>query len=184
MEELLSIKNLKVNFYTYRGVVEALNGISFTMYKGESLGLVGETGCGKSVTSLAILKLIPEPGKILEGEIIFEGENLLEKSEQEIRELRGSKIAIIFQDPTTSLNPVFRVGEQISETIVIHQKIKKSETWKQVIELMNEVKISTPEPSFSFNPSRRTENIFSTEGPVFLCFSSITNCNSTFFKLC
>ncbi|MEM3626807.1 MAG: ABC transporter ATP-binding protein [Candidatus Bathyarchaeia archaeon] len=121
-EVLLEIKDLKIRFYTYDGTVEAVDVENLTIYKGEILGLVGETGCGKTVTSLSILNLIPKPGKIESGKIILRGENLLEKGENELKALRGSKIAMIFQDPMSSLNPVFTVGEQLTRVIMLHQK--------------------------------------------------------------
>lgn len=121
------MRKLKVHFYTYAGVVEAIDGINLDIYKGETLGLVGETGCGKSVTALAILRLIDPPGRIVEGEILFNGDNLIEKTDQEMREMRGSKIAMIFQDPTTYINPVYTIGNQIAEVIEEHQKQSSKE---------------------------------------------------------
>ncbi|MHA2157189.1 MAG: ATP-binding cassette domain-containing protein, partial [Candidatus Hodarchaeales archaeon] len=122
---ILDIKNLKVNFYTYEGVVKALDGIDLSIYKGESFGLVGETGCGKSVTVRSVMRLIEEPGKIVEGEIYYKGNDVLKLKEKEIRKLRGSKMTMIFQDPMTFLNPVIQIGEQVSEMFLIHQKIQK-----------------------------------------------------------
>lgn len=119
----LSVRDLTVNFYTYAGVVKALDSISFDVDRGESFGLVGETGCGKSVTVASILRLVDKPGRIDGGEIFFEGENLLKKSEKEMRGIRGGKIAIVFQDPNTYLNPVLKIGEQIIETITEHQDL-------------------------------------------------------------
>lgn len=125
-EPLLAIRDLKVNFYTYAGVVKALDGINLELWKGESLGLVGETGCGKSVTSLAIIRLVPDPpGKIDAGEIILRGEDLLKKPEQEMRKIRGNVITMVFQDPTTFMNPVMTIGEQVAETLLIHQDLRK-----------------------------------------------------------
>jgi oligopeptide/dipeptide ABC transporter ATP-binding protein len=136
-EVLLEIKDLKICFYTYDGIVEAVNVENLTIYKGEILGLVGETGCGKTVTSLSILNLIPKPGKIESGKVILNGENLLEKSEKELRAIRGSKIAMIFQDPMTSLNPVFTVGEQLTRVIMLHQKeLDKREAVKNAMEML------------------------------------------------
>jgi oligopeptide/dipeptide ABC transporter ATP-binding protein len=112
-----------VNFYTYAGVVQALDGVSFDIYKGEAFGLVGETGCGKSVTAASILQLVDKPGRIIGGEIFFEGEDLLKKSENEMRKIRGGNIAIVFQDPMTYLNPVLKIGDQIVETILEHQDL-------------------------------------------------------------
>jgi peptide/nickel transport system ATP-binding protein len=125
-EPLLAIRGLKVNFYTYAGVVKALDGIDLELWRGESLGLVGETGCGKSVTSLAIIRLVPDPpGKIDAGEIILRGEDLLKKPEQEMRKIRGNVITMVFQDPTTFMNPVMTIGEQVAETLLIHQDLRK-----------------------------------------------------------
>lgn len=134
---LLEIKDLKIFFYTYDGIVEAVNIENLTIYKGEILGLVGETGCGKTVTSLSILNLISKPGKIESGRILLNGENLLEKSEKELRAIRGSKIAMIFQDPMTSLNPVFTVGEQLTRVIMLHQKgVDKGKAIKNAKEML------------------------------------------------
>lgn len=125
-EAILEIKNLRVNFYTYEGVVKALDGINLTIYKGESFGLVGETGCGKSVTVRSVMRLIEDPGKIVDGEIFYQGNDVLKLKEKEMRKLRGGKMTMIFQDPMTFLNPVISVGEQVSEMFLIHQKIEKN----------------------------------------------------------
>ena len=150
MEILLKIKNLKVNFYTYRGIVKAVNIDNLKIYKGETLGLVGETGCGKSVTASAMLKLIPSPGKIEEGEIIFEGENLIAK--KEMREIRGERIAMIFQDPMASLNPVFTIGEQITRVIRTHTSMEKKEAEKRAIEMLKIVELPDPEKMLKSYP--------------------------------
>ena len=122
-EILLEIRNLRVQFKTFWGMVKALDGVNLDIYKGEVLGLVGETGCGKSVTALSIMRLIPSPpGQVVEGKIIFKGEGLLKKSEDEMRKIRGSKISMIFQEPLSSLNPVFKVGDQITRVIKLHQR--------------------------------------------------------------
>lgn len=143
---LLSIRNLKTHFYTEEGVVEALDGVNLDIMQGETLGLVGETGCGKSVTALSIMRLIPSPpGQIVAGEIIFEGENLLEKSPAEMRQIRGAKISMIFQDPTTSLNPVYTIGDQVGEAIWLHRKTDKELTWKRVVEALKMVRIPDAE---------------------------------------
>lgn len=119
---LLEIKNLHVHFQSDEGLARVLDGINLRVERGETLGLVGESGCGKSVTGLSILRLIPEPpGKITAGEILFDGEDLLKKSPDEMRAIRGGKIAMIFQDPMTSLNPVYTIGDQIAEAIDLHQ---------------------------------------------------------------
>ena len=120
-EVLVDIKNLRTLFYTEDGVVPAVDGIDLTIHRGEVVGLVGESGCGKSVTALSIMRLIPNPpGKIIEGEIFFHGEDLLKKNEEEMRMIRGDKISMIFQEPMTSLNPVYTIGDQISEAITLH----------------------------------------------------------------
>jgi len=121
---ILSIRNLKTYFYTYAGVVRALEGIDLDIYPGETVGLVGETGCGKSVTALSVMRLVADPpGKIVDGEILFHGEDLLENTEQEMQEIRGKKITMVFQDPMTYMNPVMTVGDQIAEVIMLHQDL-------------------------------------------------------------
>lgn len=122
-EPLLKIVNLKVDFHTYAGIVKALDGINLDVMKGETLGLVGETGCGKSVTARSIIRLVPVPGMITDGEILYAGEDLLKKSEDAIRGIRGKKISMVFQDPMTYLNPLYTIGEQIVEVVLLHQDI-------------------------------------------------------------
>jgi len=142
---LLEIKNLTVKFFTYKSVVQAIGGLNLQIQKGETLGLVGESGCGKSVTAMSILRLIPiPPGKISAGEIWFEGENLLTKSEDEMRRIRGKTISMIFQDPMTSLNPVFSVGDQIETVIRIHQDVRRSEAIDRAVEMLTTVGLSDP----------------------------------------
>ena len=144
-EPLLIIRNLKVNFYTYAGVVKALDGINLELRRGETLGLVGETGCGKSVTSLAIMRLVPDPpGKIDEGEILFRGKDLLKLSEGEMRSVRGNTITMVFQDPTTFLNPVITLGEQVAETLLIHRDLRKDLLEERVGELSEKVDRADP----------------------------------------
>lgn len=150
---LLSIQNLAVDFKTDGGTVRAVKNISFDIPRGKTIGLVGESGSGKSVTSLAVMGLIPNPpGKIAEGKILFEGEDLLEKSDQEMRKIRGNSISMIFQEPMTSLNPVFTVGNQIDEAIMLHQGKPKEEARKRTIELLDEVGIPTPEVKVNSYP--------------------------------
>ena len=142
---LLTIRNLKVNFYTYAGIVKALDGIDLEVRKGDTLGLVGETGCGKSVTALAIMRLVPDPpGKIVEGEINFAGEDLLKKSEDEMRKVRGNLITMVFQDPTTFLNPVMTVGEQVAETLIIHRDLRKELLDERIQELQSRLTEADP----------------------------------------
>ncbi|NMB00038.1 MAG: ABC transporter ATP-binding protein [Firmicutes bacterium] len=145
-EKLLSVRNLKTYFYTDDGVIPAVDGISFDLDKGGTLGIVGESGCGKSVTSLSIMGLVPQPpGKIEDGVIEFEGKNLLELSEAEMRGIRGNEISMIFQEPMTSLNPVFTVGNQIAEAITLHQRLDKSTARERAIEMLRLVGIPSPE---------------------------------------
>jgi len=145
--DLLTIRNLHTYFYTEDGVVKALNGVNLDIKRGEVLGLVGESGCGKSVTALSILRLIQDPpGKIVQGEIWFEGEDLLQYPMERMREeIRGGKIAMIFQDPMTSLNPVFRVGVQVAEAIKIHQHVGWKEALRRAIGMMQRVSIPSAE---------------------------------------
>jgi peptide/nickel transport system ATP-binding protein len=142
---LLQIKGLKTIFLTENGLLPAVDNISFTIKPGEILGLVGESGCGKSVTALSILRLISPPGKITEGEILFEGSDLLKLSEKEMQKIRGRKISMIFQEPMTSLNPVLSVGNQIGETLIIHKGYKKKEARLAAIDLLRAVKIPDAE---------------------------------------
>ncbi|MDO9100196.1 MAG: ABC transporter ATP-binding protein [Caldisericota bacterium] len=152
-EVLVDVKNLRTFFYTEDGVVPAVDGIDLTIHRGEVVGLVGESGCGKSVASLSIMRLIANPpGKILSGEIFFHGEDLLKKSDEEMRLIRGDKISMIFQEPMTSLNPVFTIGDQISEAITLHQKIDAAEAKKRTIEMLRLVGIPEPERRFSQYP--------------------------------
>ena len=143
-QPLLEVKNLKTYFFTEDGVVKAVDGVDFEVYPGEVLGLVGESGCGKSVSSFSIMRLISQPGKIVEGEIIFDGQNLLKLTEAEMTHVRGNRISMIFQQPQTALNPVFKVGDQIAEVLNIHQDFGKEDAKKRVIELLSMVGI--PEP--------------------------------------
>ena len=142
---LLEVRNLKTYFFTEDGVVKAVDGVDFTVGRGEVLGLVGESGCGKSVTSLSIMRLVGIPGKVVEGEIVFEGRNLLELSEAEMVKMRGNRISMIFQQPQSSLNPVFKVGDQVAEVLQIHQNLSKQESWKKAVELLRLVGIPDPE---------------------------------------
>jgi oligopeptide/dipeptide ABC transporter ATP-binding protein len=143
---LLEIKDLRINFYTYRGIVKALNGVNLKIYKGEFFGLVGETGCGKSVTASGVLNLVQNPGKIERGEIIFMGRDLLKMSKEEIREkIRGKEITMIMQYPVSALNPVMNNGDQIAEGLIAKKNMSEREAKKRVIELLREVNIPEPE---------------------------------------
>ena len=143
---LLQVRDLKTYFFTDAGVVKAVDGVSYDLKEGETLGLVGESGCGKSVSALSILRLIANPpGKIVGGEIFFEGKDLLKISEEEIRSIRGNHIAMIFQEPMTSLNPVLTVGLQIGEALELHRNMNKKETREEILRLLRMVGIPDPE---------------------------------------
>ncbi|MGE5248836.1 MAG: ABC transporter ATP-binding protein, partial [Bacteroidota bacterium] len=138
---LLEVKNLKTYYYTEDGVVRAVDGVSFDVYPGEVLGLVGESGCGKSVTSLSIMRLIAPPGRIVEGDVRLDGKSLLELPESEMMKVRGNRISMIFQQPQTALNPVFKVNEQIAEVLNIHQDFGKRAGQERAVELLKMVGI-------------------------------------------
>ena len=142
---LLEVRNLKTYFYTEDGVIKAVDGVDFSVYPGEVLGLVGESGCGKSVTSLSIMRLISPPGKVIEGEIFFEGQNLLKLNESEMVRMRGNRMSMIFQQPQSSLNPVFKLGDQVAEVLQIHQGMNKTESWEKAVELLRVVGIPDTE---------------------------------------
>ncbi len=159
-EVILDVKNLKTYFYMSDGVVPAVDDVSFTVHKGETLGIVGESGCGKSVTSLSIMRLIPQPpGKIVNGQILYHGDDLVKMPMRKVRQIRGSNISMIFQEPMTSLNPVFMVGDQIAESLTLHQglkgyswrnwfsRIKRLDTpaWRRATEMLKLVGIPDPE---------------------------------------
>ena len=139
MEKILEVKNLRVSFHTYAGEVQAVRGISFYLKKGETLAVVGESGCGKTVTSKSLMRLIPEPpGEIKKGsKILFDGKDISLMSEKELRELRGSDISMIFQDPMTSLNPTMTIGKQISESLIIHRGMSKTEAMNEAIKMLD-----------------------------------------------
>jgi oligopeptide/dipeptide ABC transporter ATP-binding protein len=143
--KLLEVKGLKTYFFTEDGVVKAVDGVDFHVMEGEVLGLVGESGCGKSVTSFSIMRLVGTPGKIVEGEIFFAGKNVLKMSESEMTAMRGNRMSMIFQQPQSSLNPVFTVGDQVAEVLQIHEAMGKEESWKRAVELLGMVGI--PDPS-------------------------------------
>ena len=144
MSHLLEVKNLQTHFPTRAGLVKAVNDVSFYINEGELIGLVGESGCGKSITALSVMRLITPPGKIVAGSIQFKGEELLTASDRRMREIRGDDISMIFQDPMTSLNPVYTVGEQIAEALRLHRKLNKKDAWNGAIEAMKEVSIPDP----------------------------------------
>jgi peptide/nickel transport system ATP-binding protein len=144
MPHLLEVKDLRTQFPTRAGVVRAVDGVSFHVDEGELLGLVGESGCGKSITALSVMRLIGAPGRIVSGEIWFGGENLLAASDARMREIRGDDIAMIFQDPMTSLNPVYTVGEQIAEALRLHRNLNRKQAHEAAVEAMREVSIPDP----------------------------------------
>jgi len=142
---LLKIHGLKTYFFTNKGIVKAVDGVDFSINEGETLGLVGESGCGKSMTALSIMRLVPEPmGRIVDGSIQFEGKDLIKMTESEMRKIRGNRISMVFQEPMTSLNPVFKVGIQIAEAIQLHQKVTAKEAWERSIEMLRMVGIPSP----------------------------------------
>jgi peptide/nickel transport system ATP-binding protein len=144
-DKLLEISNLRTYFFTEAGVVKALDGMSLEVYKGQAVGLVGESGSGKSVTAQSVLRIVPRPGKIVEGTMKFEGEDLLAKTEDEMRKMRGPKMAIVFQDPTTSLNPVYTVEKQLTDILTLHRDLSKEDASKKALSLLERVGIQDPE---------------------------------------
>ena len=151
-ENFLEVKGLKTQFFTESGVVRAVDGVDIVVKRGEVLGIVGESGCGKSVTSLSIMGLVSEPGRIVDGEVLFDEEDLLKLSEKRMMNIRGNRISMIFQQPQSSLNPVFRVGDQITEALRNHQDISNEEAHKRAVELLNVVGIPEPESRFKAYP--------------------------------
>lgn len=146
MAPLLEVDDLHMHFFTRDGVVRAVDGVSFVLEAGQTLGVVGESGSGKSVTALSIMRLVPEPpGKVVSGDIRFKGESILSMPEKDQRALRGNRIAMIFQDPMTSLNPVYRIGKQIAEPLRIHKSMSKADAWAAAVELLRQVGIPQPE---------------------------------------
>lgn len=151
-KKLLQINNLNTSFFTHAGEVKAVSGVSFNLDVGEALGIVGESGSGKSVTSLSIMRLLPPTGKVIDGSIIFEDFNLLELNEKDMQTIRGNDISMIFQDPMTSLNPVFTIGNQLMEPLIRHKSLSKKEAREKTIEMLNLVGIPSPEKRFNQYP--------------------------------
>jgi oligopeptide/dipeptide ABC transporter ATP-binding protein len=152
IQPLLDVQNLKTYFYTDDGVVKAVDGVDFYVNPGEVLGLVGESGCGKSVTSFSILRLVGQPGKIIDGKILFEGKDLLKAPESDMVNIRGNLISMIFQQPQSSLNPVFQVGDQVAEVFQIHEKMSKDLSKKEAVDLLKLVGIPDPEKKANCYP--------------------------------
>lgn len=152
-ENILTVKDLKTYFYTASGIAKAVDGVSFNIAKGETMGIVGESGSGKSVTSSSIIRLLPpRTGKIVGGSIEFEGKDVLALSKKELNDFRGKDIAVIFQDPMTSLDPVFKIGKQMTEMIMAHQNVTKDEAWKMAVEVLSKVGIPEPEKRMNSYP--------------------------------
>jgi len=152
LDTLLQVRDLKTSFFTYAGEVKAVDGVSFDLGRGEVVAIVGESGCGKSVTALSIMRLISDPGRIVSGSIIFDGEDLVQKSEEEMQAIRGNEISMIFQDPMTSLNPVLSIGTQIMEVLRIHQKMSPREARERAVEMLSLVGIPNADRRLSQYP--------------------------------
>ncbi|MEM2730205.1 MAG: ABC transporter ATP-binding protein [Candidatus Korarchaeum sp.] len=152
MNPLLSIRNLKTYFFTSRGTVRAVDDVSLDVFEGEVLAVVGETGCGKSTLGLSVMRLVPYPGRIIGGEVLYKGKNLLELDEGELRRIRGKEIAMIFQNPSKALNPVYKIGYQIAEMPKYHLGLKMSEAWRIAVDLLRSVRIPDPELKASSYP--------------------------------
>ncbi|MCB0011652.1 MAG: ABC transporter ATP-binding protein, partial [Anaerolineales bacterium] len=152
MDNLLEVRDLKTQFFTETGVVRAVDGVSMTLRRGEVLGVVGESGCGKSVTALSIMQLIDNPGRIVEGQVLFDDEDLLKVSDETMRSIRGNRISMIFQQPQSCLNPVFRIGQQLSEVLGIHQGMGREAGEKRAVELLEMVGIPEPEKRITAYP--------------------------------
>lgn len=153
-EKLLEVQGLQTYFFTDEGISKAVDGIDFSVYRGETLGLVGESGCGKSMTSLSIMQLLSRPGRTVGGQILFKNEDLLTKSEEQMRRIRGKEISMIFQEPMTSLNPVYTVGEQVAEVFRLHENLGRKEAWAKAVELLRMVGIPSPEERAHQEPFR------------------------------
>jgi len=156
LESILTVRNLSTWFYLEEGVLKAVNDVSFELSKDEVLGIVGETGSGKSITVRSVMRLIHHPGKIVSGEIIYRGrgkeEDILKMSEDELTHIRGQEISMIFQDPLTSLNPLYTIGDQLIETIMQHQDVDRSTAWKLAVEMLDKVQIPEPEKRMNSYP--------------------------------
>jgi len=145
LSKILEVRNLKTTFFTGGGIVKAVDDVSFSLSKGETLGLVGESGCGKSVTAMSITRLVSPPGRVVGGQILLNGKDLLELTEAEMRRVRGSQISMVFQEPMTALNPVLEVGFQIAEAVLAHERVSRKEAWERAVDSMRAVSIPDPE---------------------------------------
>ena len=151
-DSIFEIRGLKTQFFTSKGVVPAVDGVDITVRKGEAVGLVGESGCGKSMTAMSVMQLLKKPGRVVDGTIKLNGEDLLKMNKKEINDIRGNRISMIFQEPMTALNPVYTIGKQAMEALMIHQKISKEEAKAKVIDMFAKVGIPEPEKRFSVYP--------------------------------
>lgn len=151
-DSIFEIRGLKTQFFTSKGVVPAVDGVDITVRKGEAVGLVGESGCGKSMTAMSVMQLLKKPGRVVEGTIKLNGEDLLKMNKREINDIRGNRISMIFQEPMTALNPVYTIGKQAMEALMIHQKISKEDAKAKVIDMFAKVGIPEPEKRFSVYP--------------------------------
>ena len=152
MEYTLKIEHLKTQFDTTKGVVPAVDDVSIDIPKGKIIGLVGESGCGKSMTAMSVMQLVRKPGKIVDGKVMLMGKDLLQASDAEMRAVRGNDISMIFQEPMTSLNPVYTVGRQVREAILLHQKVSKAEAKNRVIDIFRKIGIPEPEKRYNSYP--------------------------------
>lgn len=151
-DSIFEIRGLKTQFFTSKGIVPAVDGVDITVRKGEAVGLVGESGCGKSMTAMSVMQLLKKPGRVVDGTIKLNGEDLLKMNKKEINDIRGNRISMIFQEPMTALNPVYTIGKQAMEALMIHQKISKEEAKAKVIDMFAKVGIPEPEKRFSVYP--------------------------------
>lgn len=150
--QLLDVKDLNTSFFIDGNIIRAVDGVNFSVSRGETFGLVGESGCGKTMTALSVMRLVQSPGRIVKGQVVFEGNDLLRLSKREMEEVRGDRIGMIFQEPMSALNPVFRVGEQISEAIIIHKNVGKKEAKGRAVELLRQVGFDEPEKRYTQYP--------------------------------
>lgn len=151
-DTIFQIKGLKTQFFTSKGIVPAVDGVDITVKKGEAVGVVGESGCGKSMTAMSVMQLLQYPGRVVDGQILLGGEDLLKKTKKEMDDIRGNRISMIFQEPMTSLNPVYTIGKQVSEAILTHENVSKEEAKKRTIDIFRKVGIPEPEKRYSVYP--------------------------------